>query len=59
LILSSLVDVEERALAIEARAFNRPGPKTSLIEIEEAPWEMAARWIILIAMIGVVGLRFL
>jgi energy-coupling factor transport system permease protein len=44
LILSSLTDVEERALAIEARAFNHPVPKTSLVEIEEADWEPAARW---------------
>lgn len=47
LILSSLVDVEERALAIEARAFNHPGPKTSLIELTEAGWERAARWLLL------------
>jgi energy-coupling factor transport system permease protein len=48
LILSSLVDVEERALAIEARAFNHPGPKTSLIEITEAGWERPARWLLLL-----------
>lgn len=46
LILSSLVDVEERALAIEARAFSRAGPKTSLIEIGEAAWEPALRWVL-------------
>jgi energy-coupling factor transport system permease protein len=44
LILSSLVDVEERALALEARAFNRSGPKTSLTAIGEAAWEPALRW---------------
>ncbi|MGE5222326.1 MAG: energy-coupling factor transporter transmembrane component T family protein [Omnitrophica WOR_2 bacterium] len=43
LILSSLVDVEERALAIESRAFNHPGVKTSLIQIDEAAWEPPAR----------------
>lgn len=58
LVLSSLVDVEERALAIEARAFNRPGPKTSLVEIGEAAWEPVARWILLVAMILVVATRF-
>jgi energy-coupling factor transport system permease protein len=58
LILSSLVDVEERALAIEARAFNRPGPKTSLFEIGEAGWEPVIRWLILIAAVGVVVARF-
>jgi energy-coupling factor transport system permease protein len=47
LILGSLVDVEERALAMEARAFNRPGPKTSLVEVPEAGWEAGARWALL------------
>ena len=55
LILSSLVDVEERALAIEARAFNRPGKKTSLVEIADAPWESAARWMLVLGMVGVVA----
>jgi energy-coupling factor transport system permease protein len=44
LILSSLVDVEERALALEARAFSRAGPKTSLVVIGEAAWEPGLRW---------------
>ncbi|MEK7324570.1 MAG: energy-coupling factor transporter transmembrane component T [Chloroflexota bacterium] len=56
LVLGSLVDVEERAIAIEARAFNRPGPKTSLIEITEAAWEPLLRWVIVGAMVGMVGL---
>jgi len=56
LILGSLVEVEERALAIEARAFNHPGPKTSLMEIAEAPWERAARWILIAGMMGMIGL---
>jgi energy-coupling factor transport system permease protein len=57
LVLSSLVDVEERALAIEARAFNHRGQKTSLVEIHEARWEPALRWAALLAMVAVVGLR--
>jgi energy-coupling factor transport system permease protein len=43
LILGSLVDVEERALAIEARAFSYPVRKTSLVEIQEANWERMLR----------------
>jgi energy-coupling factor transport system permease protein len=58
LILSSLVDVEERALAIDARAFNRPGPKTSLIEIGEEGWEPAARWLLLVGILAVIAARF-
>ncbi len=57
LILSSLVDVEERALAIEARAFNHPGMKTSLVEILETHWEPALRWIVLVATVGVLVFR--
>jgi len=57
LILSSLIDVEERALVIEARAFNHPGRKTSLIEIGEAGWERAVRWCLVFGVIGLAGLR--
>lgn len=57
LILSSLVDVEERALAIEARGFNRPGPKTSLLEITQASWEPIAWVILLIAAGATIALR--
>jgi energy-coupling factor transport system permease protein len=56
LVLSSLIDVEERALAIETRGFNRPGLKTSLIAIPEAPWEPGARIGISICAALVVGL---
>jgi energy-coupling factor transport system permease protein len=56
LVLSSLIDVEERALAIETRGFNRPGQKTNLIAIPEAPWEPSARIGILICAVLLVGL---
>lgn len=53
LILSSLVDVEERALAVEARGFSRPGRKTSLAEIPQARWEPALRWILVLGMVAI------
>lgn len=43
LILGSLMDLEERAIALEARAFTRRGPKTSLVEIVDRPVERVAR----------------
>lgn len=43
LILGSLVDVEERAIAMEARGFSIPGPKTSLIEIRDSKIQGALR----------------
>ena len=52
LVLGSLVDVEERAMAIESRAFNHPGVKTSLIEIGQAPWERAARFALTAAIVA-------
>lgn len=57
LILSSLVDVEERALAIEARAFNHTGRKTSLTEIGEVGWEPWLRSMVLLGCIGLFGAR--
>jgi energy-coupling factor transport system permease protein len=57
LILSSLVDVEERALAIESRGFSHPGVKTSLVDIPEAGWERFARWILILAAAAVIGFR--
>lgn len=57
LILSSLVDVEERALAIEARGFSHPGVKTSLLEISEAGWERFARWTLILAGVAAIGVR--
>jgi energy-coupling factor transport system permease protein len=47
LVFGSLVDVEERAIAIEARAFNAARPKTSLVEIPDTPAERVLRWILL------------
>jgi len=49
LILGSIVDVEERAMALEARAFSRPGPKTSLIVLEDSPVQRLSRWSLVLA----------
>jgi energy-coupling factor transport system permease protein len=49
LVLSSLVEVEERAIAIEARGFNSGHAETSLIEIEDSPRQALVRralWIL-------------
>lgn len=57
LVLSSLVDVEERAIAIEARAFNSPGPKTSLMTINDTSLQRLSRWIMLLLMLLLIGYR--
>lgn len=55
LVFGSLVDVEERAIAIEARAFNAPHVKTSLIEITDTRLERALRWFFLVLILLAIG----
>ena len=43
LVVGSLLEVEERAIAIEARAFNSKHEETSLIEIPDSRWQKFAR----------------
>ncbi len=57
LVFGSIVDVEERAIAIEARAFTSPLKKTSLREINDPAIERAARWLMLVVMIAAIGTR--
>lgn len=46
LVFGSLVEVEERAIAIEARGFTSTRPKTFLREIQDTGFDRAARWIL-------------
>lgn len=59
LVLSSLVDIEERAMALEARAFSRKGPKTSLLVLHDTPWQQAARWFLALAAAAILLVRLL
>lgn len=59
LVLGSLVDVEERAIAIEARAFNSGRRETSLIEIPDSPLERPARRLMIALSLALVLLRLL
>jgi energy-coupling factor transport system permease protein len=54
LVLGSLVEVEERAIAIEARGFSSPLPKTSLHEIPDTTADKMLRWL----MVAVILLIF-
>lgn len=56
-ILSSLTEVEERSLALEVRAFSRPGRRNLLWSAPDRPVERIARWAMLTAFAGVVALR--
>lgn len=55
LVFGSLVEVEERAIAIEARAFTSKLPKTSYREIRDTTAERIARWILALIMVVTIG----
>jgi energy-coupling factor transport system permease protein len=44
MILGALTDVEERTLALEARAFSAPGRRTILRPIPDSPPQRVVRW---------------
>ena len=51
LILGSIIDVDERAIALEARAFSSGLPKTFFRTVEDRRWEQLLRWALLLAAI--------
>ena len=57
LVFGSLVEVEERTIAIEARAFTSPTVKVPLIDIPDPKVEKVLRWILLGLMIIALGSR--
>lgn len=56
LVFGSLVDVEERAIALEARAFRAKRPKTSLLEIPDSGRQHLARLGLLGLAVVMIGL---
>jgi len=56
LVFGSLVEVEERAIAIEARGFTSKHAKTSLHEIPDPSFDKALRWALLALIVVSVGL---
>lgn len=57
LILGSIVDVEERAMALEARAFSSASPKTSLVSLRDSAAQQAARAALLLAAAALLAWR--
>ena len=54
LLLASLMDVEERALALEARGFSRRGPRSSLVTLHDSAgqrWLRRFLWTLAVALI--------
>lgn len=57
LILSSLMQIEERAIALEARAFSRPGRRTSLVTLGDSRLQALARWLMLLLCVALIAAR--
>lgn len=57
LLLGSIVDIEERAIALEVRAFGRSGPKTSLLTLHDTTFQKIIRWLLILASLAVIGWR--
>jgi energy-coupling factor transport system permease protein len=51
LVFGSLVEVEERAIAIEARGFTSTHVKTFLYEVPDSNFDKALRWILILLVI--------
>jgi energy-coupling factor transport system permease protein len=51
LILGSLTDVEERSLALESRAFSRPGRRHLLWTMPDSSPERVLRWALVLVLV--------
>ena len=56
-IIGSLTDVEERSLALESRAFSRPGRRHLLWAMPDNGWERALRWVLVIGLVAAAAAR--
>jgi energy-coupling factor transport system permease protein len=56
-ILGAIAEVEERTMALEARAFTRPGSRTLLWAPGDTGAERAARWALLLALVALIAVR--
>jgi energy-coupling factor transport system permease protein len=54
LIMSSILDLDERAIALEARAFSRAGPRTSLKKLDDSFLQVFVRGLTLLLIIALV-----
>ena len=56
-VLSSLTEVEERSLALEVRAFGRPGRRHLLWRLPDSPAQFILRALLLAALVFAIALR--
>jgi len=57
LIVGVLLEVEERAAALESRAFLAAGPKTTLRDVPDSPAQRWARWALVLVFVALVTWR--
>jgi energy-coupling factor transport system permease protein len=57
LVFGSLVEVEERAIAIEARGFTSTRVKTSLYDIPDTNFDKTLRWILIALVVITIALK--
>jgi energy-coupling factor transporter transmembrane protein EcfT len=57
LVFGSLVEVEERAIAIEARGFTSTHPKTSLRDIPDTNVDRVIRWLLILLVVASIAFR--
>ncbi len=56
LVLGSIIDIEERAMALDARAFSRKGEKTSLLVLTDSGRQRVARILLVLCAVGSIAL---
>ncbi|CAN5532731.1 hypothetical protein BH20CHL7_BH20CHL7_08250 [soil metagenome] len=56
-VLTSLTDVEERSLALESRAFSRPGKRYLLWSMPDTSGERVLRWGLFAGLVAVIAAR--
>ena len=54
-VLGAIEDAEVRTLALEARGFSRPGPRTLLWTPRDTRTQRAARWLIALSIAGLLA----
>lgn len=58
-VMNSLIETRERAMALEVRAFNSKGKKTFLNERKETRIDKVIQWVITLAVLSAIVLRLL
>ena len=53
LVFGALAQVDERAMALEARAFSAPSSKTSFKALRDTPTQNLARWVMLLGAVAI------